>query len=79
MRASGGNADTSARWSSCSFAISEDAMAELSIIFVLVMIWGVSCALFPRSQDDEPGTGGDAVTGIGPGAGAGAGTGTGGY
>jgi hypothetical protein len=79
MRASGGNADTSARWSSCSFAISEDAMAELSIIFGLVLIWGVFCALFPRSQDDEPATGGDAVTGVGPGAGAGAGTGTGGY
>jgi hypothetical protein len=54
-------------------------MAELSIIFGLVMIWGASCALFPRSQGDGPGTGGDAVTGIGPGAGAGTGTGTGGY
>jgi hypothetical protein len=54
-------------------------MAELSIIFGLVLIWGVFCALFPRSQDDEPATGGDAVTGVGPGAGAGAGTGTGGY
>jgi hypothetical protein len=54
-------------------------MAELSIIFGLVMIWGATCALFPRSQGDGAGTGGDAVTGIGPGAGAGAGTGTGGY
>ena len=53
-------------------------MTELSIIFGLVVIWGVFCALFPRSQD-EPASGGDAVTGIGPGAGAGAGTGTGGY
>jgi hypothetical protein len=52
-------------------------MTELSIIIGLVLIWGVYCALFPRSQD-EPAPGGDAVTGIGPGAGAGAGAGTGG-
>jgi hypothetical protein len=51
-------------------------MTELSIIIGLVVIWGVFCALFPRSQD-EPESGADAVTGIGPGAGAGAGTGTG--
>jgi hypothetical protein len=53
-------------------------MMELSIIFGLVLICGVSCAVFPRSQD-EPVSGGDAATGSGPGAGAGAGTGTGGY
>jgi hypothetical protein len=53
-------------------------MIELSIIFGLVLIWGVSCAVFSRPQD-EPASGTDAVTGIGPGAGAGAGTGTGGY
>jgi hypothetical protein len=52
-------------------------MPELSIIFGLVLVWGVFCAVFPRSQY-EPAPGTDAVTGSGPGAGAGAGTGTGG-
>jgi hypothetical protein len=44
------------------------------IIFGFVLIWVVSCAVFPRAQD-EPASGTDAATGTGPGAGAGAGTG----
>jgi hypothetical protein len=51
-------------------------MAELSVIFGLLLVWSVFCAVFPRSRD-EPAAGSDAVTGTGPGAGAGAGTGTG--
>ncbi len=43
----------------------------------MVLIWGLFCVIFPKSQD-EPAPGTDDTTGVGPGAGAGAGTGTGG-
>jgi len=52
-------------------------MTELSIIFGMVLMWGLFCVILPKSQD-EPAPGTDGMTGVGPGAGAGAGTGTGG-
>jgi hypothetical protein len=61
-----------------SVALSKDLpLIELSIIFGMVLIWGLFCAIVPKSQD-EPAPGADDPTGVGPGAGAGAGTGTGG-
>lgn len=54
----------------------EFALIELSIIFGMVLMWGLLCAIFPKSHD-EPAPGGDDPAGVGPGAGAGAGTGTG--
>ena len=51
-------------------------LIELSIIFGMVLMWGLFCVIFPKSQD-EPAPGADDTTGVGPGAGAGAGTGTG--
>lgn len=52
-------------------------LIELSIIFGMVLIWGLFCVIVPKSQV-EPAPGTDDPTGVGPGAGAGAGTGTGG-
>jgi hypothetical protein len=61
-----------------SVALSKDLpLIELSIIFGMFLIWGLFCAIVPKSQD-EPAPGADDPTGVGPGAGAGAGTGTGG-
>jgi hypothetical protein len=51
-------------------------LIELSIIFGMVLMWGLFCVIFPKSQY-EPAPRADATTGVGPGAGAGAGTGTG--
>ncbi len=50
-------------------------LIDLLVIFGMFLIWGLICAIFPKSQDGSA-PGADAVTGTGPGAGAGAGTGT---